>query len=427
MNFDLNINNYKKNELKEMFDLPPNYDQQIVDIKETKLRESILNNKEIKDETRMKTIYFLTEAKKILLEDVYQKVENAEEKVKDYFNSIYDLKPVKIEDENEHMVQLRKNQPYLSSFPSEFFPGVINPIKRRINKQNLNIDTRFRENYYASQSTNFNVSLPLTINNVLTMQLAAIELPTTFYNISKQYGNNFFTVSVTDAVDPANFQSQVVNIPDGNYTYTGIVNLLNTTMTNISTSGTPSLANFKYIIFGINISNSNGSGQMFASVANNIVVPPGIQFSLNFQADRNGIDDRSTPLPLKLGWTFGFRNGFYENNINYVSEGIIDLLGPRYLYLVIDDFNNNVNNNFYSAFNSSILNKNILARISLQANTFNILSENNLNVISTPRQYFGPVKIQNFNIQLLDEYGRVIDLNNMDYSFALTFQTVYDL
>ena len=44
-----------------------------------------------------------------------------------------------------------------------------------------------------------------------------------------------------------------------------------------------------------------------------------------------------------------------------------------------------------------------------------------------PRQYFGPVKIQNLNIQLLDEYGRIIDLNNMDYSFSLVFQTAYDL
>ena len=49
MNFDLNINNYKKNELTEMFDLPPNYGRDLVDIKETKLRESILNNKEIKN------------------------------------------------------------------------------------------------------------------------------------------------------------------------------------------------------------------------------------------------------------------------------------------------------------------------------------------------------------------------------------------
>jgi hypothetical protein len=419
MNFDLNINNYKKNELIEMFDLPPNYGPELVDIKETKLRESILNNKEIKDEVRMKTIYFLTEAKKILLGDVYQKVENVEEKVKEYFNSIYDLKPVKLENDDEHMVQVRQNKPYLSSFPSEFFPGVINPLKRRINKQNLNIDTRFRENYYGSPSTNFNVTLPLMINNVLTMQLAAIELPTTFYNISKQYGNNFFTLVVNDV-------AQVVNIPDGNYTYTGIVNLLNTTMTNIANSD-PSLVNFQNIVFGINISTNNGSGQMFVGI-NSLPTPsPVTSFSLNFQADRNGTYDRGTPLPLKLGWTFGFRNGVYENSVNYVSEGIVDLLGPRYIYLVVDDFNNNVNNSFYSAFNSSILNKNILARISLQANTFNIFTENNLNIVTTPRQYFGPVKIQNLNIQLLDEYGRVIDLNNMDYSFSLTFQTAYDL
>lgn len=414
MNFDLNVNNYKKNELIEMFDLPPNYNSEIVDIKEAKLRESILNNKEIKNEVRMKTIYFLTEAKKILLGDVYQKVEVAKEKVQDYFNSIYDLKPVKIDDaDNEHMLQIRENRPYLSSFPSEFFPGVINPLKRRINKQNLNIDTRFRENYYGSPSSNFNVTLPLMINNVLTMQLAAIELPTTFYNISKQYGNNFFTLVV-------NSVAQVVNIPDGNYTYNGIVNLLNTTMTNIG-------GDFQYIVFGININNNNGSGQMFVGISSTTPLGTIANLSLNFQADRNGIDDRSTPLPLKLGWTFGFRNGVYENSFNYVSEGVVDLLGPRYLYLVVDDFNNNVNNNFYSAFNSSILNKNILARISLQGNTFNIFTENNLNIVTTPRQYFGPVKIQNLNIQLLDEYGRVIDLNNMDYSFSLTFQTAYDL
>jgi hypothetical protein len=416
----LNINNYKKNELIEMFDLPTNYDSQLVDIKEAKLKESILKNKEIKNEVRMKTIYFLTEAKKILLGDVYQKVEYVKEKAQDYFNSIYDLKPVKIDDaDNEHMVQVRENRPYLSSFPSEFFPGVINPIKRRINKQNLNIDTRFRENYYSSSSTNFNVTLPLMINNVLTMQLSAIELPTTFYSVSKQFGNNFFTLTV-------NGISQVVNIADGNYTYTGIVNLLNTTMTNIANSNAL-LVNFQYIVFGININNNNGSGQMFVGI-NSLPSPsPVTSFSLNFQADRNGIDDRNTPLPLKLGWTFGFRNGIYENNVNYVSEGVVDLLGPKYLYLVVDDFNNNVNNSFYSAFNSSILNKNILARISLQGNTFNIFSQNNLSIVTTPRQYFGPVKLQNLNIQLLDEYGRVMDLNNMDYSFSLTFQTAYDL
>jgi hypothetical protein len=63
----------------------------------------------------------------------------------------------------------------------------------------------------------------------------------------------------------------------------------------------------------------------------------------------------------------------------------------------------------------------------MQPDPFGVTTQNNLSLITTPRQYFGPVDIQKLNIQLLDEYGRVIELNNMDYSFCLTFVSVYDL
>jgi hypothetical protein len=143
--------------------------------------------------------------------------------------------------------------------------------------------------------------------------------------------------------------------------------------------------------------------------------------------DRYGNQDRQTPLPLKLGWIMGYREGYYKGSYQYVSEGIVNLIGPRYIYLVVDDFNNSVNDGFYGAFTSSILNKNILARISLQGSVFNLLNQNNFNLITSPRQYFGPVDIQKLQVQLLDEYGRILDLNNMDYSFCLSFQTIYDL
>jgi hypothetical protein len=75
-----------------------------------------------------------------------------------------------------------------------------------------------------------------------------------------------------------------------------------------------------------------------------------------------------------------------------------------------------------------MLNKNILARISLQTGNFQTTSsKNNLSIISYPRQYFGPVDIQKINVQLLDEYGRILNLNNMDFSFCLSFQAVYDI
>ena len=234
-------------------------------------------------------------------------------------------------------------------------------------------------------------------------------MPTTYYNVSKQYGNNFFSVT-------ANEETSVVTIPDGNYTGEQIVNVINNQLFLL---GYP----FDKVVFLLNINNNSGSGQMMVGPLDASLNT----LSLNFQADRFGIDDRGTPLPLKFGWILGFRNGIYINNLNYVSEGVTDITGPRYVYLVIDDHNNNVNNGFYSAFNSSLLNNNILARISLQSQFFDIQLTNNLNIVTTPREYFGPVNLQHLNIQLLDEYGRVVDLNNMDYSFCITLKTVYDI
>ena len=108
-----------------------------------------------------------------------------------------------------------------------------------------------------------------------------------------------------------------------------------------------------------------------------------------------------------------------------VSESICFTKYPIYGFLSIDDFNNNVNDGFYGAFTSSILNKNILARISIQGNGNNIVSQNNLSLITTPRQYFGPVDIQRLHIALYDEFGRIIDLNYMDWSMELMFECVY--
>jgi hypothetical protein len=99
-----------------------------------------------------------------------------------------------------------------------------------------------------------------------------------------------------------------------------------------------------------------------------------------------------------------------------------------YFYLVVDDYNTSVINNFFGAFNSSVLNKNILARISTQLNTmYNQIDQNNMRAITPAREYMGPVNLNNFTIQLLDEYGRVVNLNNMDFSFSIQITSVYNL
>ena len=172
MSFDLNIGNYTIQELADMFELPSNYDKDMIDVKESKLKDSIANDRTIPSEVQAKTLYFINQAKNMLKENV-----------KDFIVSSFELKqtPTTV----DTMVQQRPEKPYLSSYPSEFFKGVINPLKKRTTRKNLNIDTRFRENYYASPSTNFNMTLPMNFNDVLSMQLAAAEIPTSFYNVSK--------------------------------------------------------------------------------------------------------------------------------------------------------------------------------------------------------------------------------------------------
>ena len=414
MNFDLNIENYTKQELVDMFGLPPNFDKNILDIKELKIRESILKNTEITKETQSQTINFLIKAKNIILE--------SKNNIPDLYNTSYQLKMTNINDEEEHMVQNREATAYLPSYPSEFFPGVINPLKKRTIKNNLNIDTRFRNNYQSSLSSNFNIGLPTNFNNVIQMQLSSFEIPTTYYLISRQYGNNYFNLTV-------NGNTVIVTIPDGNYDKSTIMSIINRQLLNLSS--TTGITDFKHVVFIANITgDTTGSGQTIVGFDGGQTYGADATMELNFCANDNGVDDYDTPLALKFGWILGFRNGIYKNNQNYVSEGIIDVKGPKYLFLVVDDYKNNVNNSFYSAFNSSILNKNILARISLDStstNIFNVLQQSSSTLVTTPREYFGPVNLNNLTIQLLDEYGRIIDMNNMDYSFCLTLTTVYDI
>jgi len=94
---------------------------------------------------------------------------------------------------------------------------------------------------------------------------------------------------------------------------------------------------------------------------------------------------------------------------------------------MIDDFNNNVNSHFVNPLNKSLMTSNILARIAMKSASFSILMENDFNMISEPRKYFGPVDIQKMKIQLVDEYGKIIQMNNSDFSFCINLKMLYDL
>ena len=408
------------------------------------MREETINQ-----ETRDKIIQFIEIAKSKLEKKINTTSSSTLflEKLSDTYENVYNLdmnlEPSNVVEAGNTTVITKQPTAYLNAQPSEFFQGKINPINRRVLNQNINIDTRFRTNYYSTLSSDFLLDLPIKLTKVVSLQLTAIELSNSFYVISSSLKNNFFQI-----ISQNSHEALFISIPDGNYDNSSLPNYINNVLIDSSNSC------FNKIQMYID---TVCSGKTFFYTSDQ-----DDPFSINFFVDENGYEDKTTPLPLKFGWLLGYRKGYYEdysvstqknfcsplnNYINtsiqsttltgntdytqennlYYSEGIFNLAGPNYIYMVIDDYNNSVNDGFITAYASSIMNKNVIARISNAQPTFGVNTQNNLKLITTTREYFGPVDIQKMHIQLLDEYGRVLNLNYMDYSFCLSFQVIYDL
>ena len=68
--FDLNIQNYTIKELEDIFELSHSYDENIVEMQETKLRQNILNDKNTVSTTKPNVLSFLTQIKSILVDNI---------------------------------------------------------------------------------------------------------------------------------------------------------------------------------------------------------------------------------------------------------------------------------------------------------------------------------------------------------------------
>jgi hypothetical protein len=325
---------------------------------------------------------------------------------------------------DQELIEHPETAPKVYSQPSEFFPGILNPLNNRIITKCLTIDTRFRDNVSTTKSSDFILQLPLKLSKVVSMQLSSIELPISFYGISKAYGNNFINISLTytNLSNTQTKENRVFMIPEGNYTAGDLISALNgVTGSNAPVSTNP----FSYVKFALGITSSgSGTGKVTISVLPN---PTIISMDLDFTLDEKGAPDSTVPITSRFGANLGFVNSQYTGLLTYISESIMQPFCIRYVYLSLDDFNNSVNNHFVTAFNRSVLNQNILASIAVKSDYFTLITDNNLKIVTEPREYFGPVDIQRLHIRLLDDHGRVLDMNNTNYSFCLTFKMLYNL
>ena len=372
----------------------------------------------------------------------------------------------------------------------------------------VNIDTKFRNNYYSTKSTDFTIVLPYKITDVISTRLAAYEIPCTYHTISSALKNNTFWLTglvrkrqthddgkPIPSVRPEGYKMEdmglvdhvfKITIPDGNYfawyadKRPGLV-LQNTI--NLAIQSAIKDAYAKIILENTETDPSGEPAPTQASVYNNIN-----NLQLYYTCNRgsgksafvgNSTDAQGTPfvwkiteykiifteisddftvteigmeLPNTLGWILGFRLPEYTatplssdrrdlgidiaygtDEVVVLSEGLCDLRGPKYAYIGVEDFNNNSHEHYLGAFNSGNMKSDVLARIStstfenvldagIQAN----VSDDMSTTINNTRYYHGPVDIQQLKISLYDEFGRIMDLNEMDWSMALSFDQLHD-
>jgi len=313
-------------------------------------------------------------------------------------------------------------------------PGTINPVKYSTVAISVNIDSRFRPNYFSTKSTDLQITLPEKINNIINYRVGSFEIPFyAIYSISELNGNNAIQIqwgngSSIPLVNPYPNTFTIV-IPDGNYyTTASTTNLVASasieatinTIINSNTGGLSGLLDFY-------VDQVGGKG-VFAQTS---TAASAIYFKVVSNVRSNGVTNYESPLISFLGWQLGFRNAENisknsgaGNKGSVVSEALVAIRSTNYIFISIDDYNNSVNDYYSAVFSESYAIKNIITRVSV--GFLQDVNEASSIQLNRQRCFFGPVNIQKLRITLYDNFGRVVDLNNMDWNIELIFECVYD-
>jgi hypothetical protein len=217
-------------------------------------------------------------------------------------------------------------------------------------------------------------------------------------------------------------------LADGNYNAQDFISLINGVLSPTDEFGELIYPDsmFSYVQFYFDLSDTgSGTGRTYITTvgakANQIT-----NIRLDFALDLDG-NTYEGDLSYRIGWNLGFQKRSYDGATLHISETVIEPVTIRYLYLAIDDFHNNVNNHFITAFKDHLLSPNILARIALKGSYFSLIMQNDMNLLTEPRKYFGPVDIQRLRIRVYDDRGRILNMNHSDFSFCLNFKMLYDV
>ena len=421
--FNLNLGEYNTKELEDLFSLNYPYTKEDISVCGQQMKSELLKDQSLLEKEKEKVNNFIEMASEKLKAKTIRNILNP------------GLKKSKIIESGGHMI-IQKAQTLLND-PNR--RGILNPIttgvwdkRKKLIKRTINIDSLFRPNYYNTEASDFHFTMPMVLKDVIQMRLVACELPHSIYSISSALGNNFFRIRWDAASGGADASGvAVITIPDGNYNNESmnygycdcsaavpnqIIYELNFQLSRSPPNGTNGL-----IIATLDVR----TGKIIIAKSTLTGAAPINNINLFFNLDLCG-NIIETPIQLNLGWILGYRFAEYTGNTAYITEGVYDLRGPKYLYLIVNDYNNNHTESIIGTFTDSLtVPENILARLSWKQYAFFSTTNSPLDETLRERNYFGPVDIQKLHIQLIDQFGRTISLNNMDWALALEFSSLY--
>jgi len=409
---DLEITNYSTKDIEYFFRLNelPNYTAEDVAQQVYEVRTELMGDRQFPPELKRKFIEFIQSATQRLHErGTIQPIEPIKPLIQETSIDYPPLPQQQLITRKAELVRHPSAQ-YVYSDPSSIYKGDLNPLNNRILTRSLTIDTKFRDNWSTTRSNDFTVNLPTKLSKIASMQLTSIEFPVAFYGISQCYGNNIFTIEV---VESSHTHVEVITIPDGNYSNTQLIDAINAIL---AASAIPA---FHLIEFEYN--------SITGKVTIKRLSPGTFTFNLYFNQNSLGEEYTSTSVSMRAGYVLGFTNSTYTGGISYTSEGVINPSPINYVYLAIEDFNQNVTNGFISATSKTITGSDIIARITVNDDYFSVINDTTRSIVTEPREYFGPVDITRLRIRVYDDYGRILDMNNADYSFCLTMKQIYNL
>ena len=453
-NFDLDVNNYTIEELISFFKLNNNYSLYDLDKSEENITIDILSsNEKYNSKYKFDIINFIKLAKDIL---------------KLYYN------------DTETNNEVNKNiSRFLNKNTEPNIGRIINPFSPHQSLQSTNIpsndingynyktttsiyvfNTTAREDYFTTVSTDTTFALPIKWKDVISISLAAANIPNVMFAFSNELGTNqlFIHEDTTDI-------EGIVIIPEGNYvgydasfaSYMGGVSfadiLENAINTQLSTGNR----------FKVSISQSTG----FTTISNttntftintikktdifkcdpfineiindNVLLLKNTKKNINtkltcneyFTKDITTVDKSKIKPSLyfqTLGYQMGFREIIYSGKTSYTSESIFNNIYSSYLYLVLEDYTGaQQSSNTFGILKNGILDRNILGVIPITSTVSKITFDSNANFIYKKREYFGPVDISKISVKLINQIGELVNLHKMDFNFSIQVTSIYNL